>query len=40
MLITNSNLDQFIDAEYQFMLYVSILYTNSITNNSIISNNL
>ncbi len=40
MLITNSNLDQFIDAEYQFMLYVSTFYTNSITNNSIISNNL
>ncbi len=40
MLITNSNLDQFIDAEYQFMLYVSTIYTNSITNNSIISNNL
>ncbi len=36
MLITNSNLDDFLDAEYQYQVY----YNSIITNNSINSNTL
>jgi len=35
MLITNSNLDDFLDAEYQYIQY----YNNIISNNSIINSN-
>lgn len=36
MLITNSNLDDFLDAEYQYIQY----YNNIISNNSIINSNI